>query len=90
MSWIKNRDKLHEAALSSIKSISKNKNISSRNGIASRPPSPNQATISSIPRSTKELAKWRGESDFQAFWYLFHKTSQRFLLLCQQDLSLMS
>ena len=74
MSWFKNRDKLHEAALSSIKSISKNKNISSRNGIASRPPSPNQATISSIPRSTKELAKWRGESDFQAFWYLFHKT----------------
>ena len=74
MSWVKNRDKLHEAALSSIKSISKNKNISSRNGIASRPPSPNKATISSIPRSTKELAKWRGESDFQAFWYLFHKT----------------
>ena len=74
MSWVKNRDKLHEAALSSIKSISKNKNISSRNGIASRPPPPNQATISSIPRSTKELAKWRGESDFQAFWYLFHKT----------------
>ena len=74
MSWVKNRDKLHEAALSSIKSISKNKNISSKNGIASRPPSPNQATISSIPRSTKELAKWRGESDFQAFWYLFHKT----------------
>ena len=74
MSWVKNRDKLHEAALSSIKSISKNKNISSRNGIASRPPSTNQATISSIPRSTKELAKWRGESDFQAFWYLFHKT----------------
>ena len=74
MSWVKNRDKLHEAALSSIKSISKNKNISSRNGITSRPPSPNQATISSIPRSTKELAKWRGESDFQAFWYLFHKT----------------
>ena len=74
MSWVKNRDKLHEAALSSIKSISKNKNICSKNGIASRPPSPNQATISSIPRSTKELAKWRGESDFQAFWYLFHKT----------------
>ena len=74
MSWVKNRDKLHEAALSSIKSISKNKNISSRNGIASRPPSSDQAIISSIPRSTKELAKWRGESDFQAFWYLFHKT----------------
>ena len=74
MSWVKNRDKLHEAALSSIKSISKNKNITSKTGIASRPPSPDQATISSIPRSTKELARWRGESDFQAFWYLFHKT----------------
>ena len=38
MSWVKHRDKLHEAALSSIKSISKNKNISSKNGIPQRPP----------------------------------------------------
>jgi len=74
MSWVKHRDKLHEAALSSIKSISRNKNISSKNGIPQRPPSPNQATLTSAPRSTKDLPSWRGEADFQSFWYLFHKT----------------
>ena len=73
MGWIKNRDRLHEAALSSIKSITKKKDLSSKNGIAQRPPSLNQATISSTPRSTKELPSWRGEADFQSFWHLFHK-----------------
>jgi len=73
MSWVKHRDKLHEAALSSIKSISKNKNISSKNGIPQRPPTLNQAALTSAPRSTKDLPSWRGEADFQAFWYLFHK-----------------
>ena len=73
MGWIKNRDRLHEAALSSIKSITKKKNLSSKNGIAQRPPSLNQATISSTPRSTKDLPSWRGEADFQSFWHLFHK-----------------
>jgi cobaltochelatase CobT len=73
MGWIKNRDRLHEAALSSIKSITKKKDLSSKNGIAQRPPSLNQATISSTPRSTKDLPSWRGETDFQSFWHLFHK-----------------
>jgi len=45
MGWVKNRDRLHEAALSSIKSISKKKEISSKNGIAQRPPLLNQASI---------------------------------------------
>ena len=36
MGWVKNRDRLHEAALSSIKSISKKKEMSSKNGIAQR------------------------------------------------------
>ena len=31
MGWIKNRDKLHEASLASIKAISNNKNITSKN-----------------------------------------------------------
>jgi len=74
MSWVKHRDKLHEAALSSIKSISKIKTITSKNGIPQRPPSFNQAILTSTPRSTKDLPSWRGEADFQAFWYLFHKT----------------
>ncbi len=73
MAWVKNRDRLHEAALSSIKSIAKKKDLSSKNGIAQRPPSLNQATISLTPRSTKDLPSWRGETDFQSFWYLFHK-----------------
>ena len=73
MSWVKHRDKLHEAALSSIKSISNIKTITSKNGIPQRPPSFNQAILTSAPRSTKDLPSWRGEADFQAFWYLFHK-----------------
>ena len=73
MSLVKHRDKLHEAALSSIKSISKIKTITSKNGIPQRPPSFNQAILTSAPRSTKDLPSWRGEADFQAFWYLFHK-----------------
>ena len=72
MGWVKNRDRLHEAALSSIKSISKKKEISSKNGIAQRPPLLTQASISSTPRSTKDLPSWRGETDYQSFWYLFH------------------
>ena len=73
MGWVKNRDRLHEAALSSIKSIAKKKDLSSKNGIAQRPPSLNKATISQAPRSTKDLPSCRGETDFQSFWYLFHK-----------------
>ena len=33
-----------------------------------------------VPRSFKDLNKWRGESDFQAFWHLFHKKSKDFQL----------
>src|SRR6056300_1236165 len=77
MGWVKNRDRLHEAALSSIKSISKKKEISSKNGIAQRPPLLNQASISSTPRSTKDLPSWRGETDFQSFWYLFHEEKNK-------------
>ena len=73
MGWIKNRDKLHEASLASIKAISNNKSIISKNGIAQRPPLPEQASLSSTPRSTKDLSSWRGESDFQAFWFTYHK-----------------
>ena len=73
MSWVKHREKLHEAALSSVKSISKIKTITSKNGIPQRPPAQNLATLTSAPRSSKDLPSWRGEADFQAFWYLFHK-----------------
>ena len=83
MAWIKNRDRLHEAALSSVKAIAKRKDLSSKTGISQRPPSPGQAIISSIPRSTKDLAAWRGESDFQAFWYQYHKNTSELALNLQ-------
>ena len=73
MGWNKNRDKLHEAAFSSVKAISKNKGLTSSNGLSQRPPIEKNIVIPSPPRSSKDLNKWRGESDFQAFWHLFHK-----------------
>jgi len=73
MAWTKNRDRLHEAAISAVKAISKNKKLNSNTGIYQRPPSGNNIIFSSAPRSTKDLSKWRGESDFQAFWHKFHK-----------------
>ena len=76
MGWIKNRERLFEAAASSIKAIANNKNITSKNGIAQRPPSVNQVAISSTPRSSKDIHSWRGESDFQAFWHLYHKQTK--------------
>ena len=83
MAWIKNRDRLHEAALSSVKAIAKRKDLTSKIGISQRPPGSGQAIISSIPRSTKDLAAWRGESDFQAFWYQYHKNTSEVALNLQ-------
>ena len=76
MAWTKNRDKLHEAAISTVKAISKNKKLTSNKGLFQRPPSGTSIIYSAVPRSTKELPKWRGESDFQAFWHKFHKNNK--------------
>ena len=75
MSWTKKRERLHEAAVSTIRAISKNKKISSNTGLSQRPPTSNHVALPNVPRSFKDLNKWRGESDFQAFWHLFHKKS---------------
>ena len=32
--------------------------------------------IPSVPRSFNDLNKWRGESDYQAFWHLYHNTQK--------------
>ena len=37
------------------------------------PPVEKNVIIPSAPRSKKDLNKWRGESDYQAYWHLFHK-----------------
>ena len=80
MGWTKNRDKLHEAAISTIRAISKNKKISSNTGLSQRPPTSNHIVVPAVPRSVKNIYEWRGESDFQAFWFLFHKNSKEFPL----------
>ena len=80
MGWTKNRDKLHEAAISTIRAISKNKQISSNTGLSQRPPTSNHIVVPTVPRSVKNIYEWRGESDFQAFWFLFHKNSKDFPL----------
>ena len=80
MGWTKNREKLHEAAISTIRAISKNKEISSNIGLSQRPPTSNHIVVPSVPRSIKNIYQWRGESDFQAFWFLFHKNTKDFPL----------
>ena len=72
MKWLKRRESLHEASVSSLKAISQHKDISSRIGSPLRPPSKNLAQISPVPRSSRNLDVWRAESDFQAFWIKFH------------------
>jgi cobaltochelatase CobT len=73
MNWKKRREMLHEAGISSLKAISNNKEIQTKIGSPSRPPQFNEAKISPVPRSSKKLNAWRAESDFQAFWHIFHK-----------------
>ena len=80
MAWTKNRDKLHEAAISTVKAISKNKKLTSNKGLFQRPPSGTNIIYSAVPRSTKDLSKWRGESDFQAFWHKYHKKNKEMAL----------
>ena len=80
MSWTKRRERLHEAAVSTIRAISNNKKISSNTGLSQRPPTSNHVALPNVPRSFKDLNKWRGESDFQAFWHLFQKKSKDFQL----------
>ena len=80
MSWTKKRERLHEAAVSTIRAISNNKKISSNTGLSQGPPTSDHVALPNVPRSFKDLNKWRGESDFQAFWHLFHKKSKDFQL----------
>ena len=80
MSWTKNRDKLYEAGVSTLRAISKNKKITSKTGISQRPPTSVNISLPNVPRSSKDIYKWRGESDFQAFWHLFHEKTRDFQL----------
>ena len=65
MGWTKNRDKLHEAAISTIRAISKNKQISSNTGLSQRPPTSNHIVVPAVPRSVKNIYEWRVNLTFK-------------------------
>ena len=73
MAWVKDRENLHIAAISSAKAISKNKELASKNISSNRSPSLGQISLTSAPRSSAKVSAWRGEADFQAFWNLYHQ-----------------
>ena len=73
MAWVKDRENLHIAAISSAKAISKNKELASKNTSSNRSPSLGQISLTSAPRSSAKVSAWRGEADFQAFWNLYHQ-----------------
>ena len=75
MSWIKDREEFKEATLSTARAVSKNPNLESSSQAPARPPSLSQSQISLNypPRSSTKVNSWRGEADFQAFWFAFHQ-----------------
>ena len=73
MSWIKDREEFKQAALSTIKAISKEKDLLTNSKPSNRPPLTSEISLSHPPRSSTQINAWRGEADFQAFWHVFHK-----------------
>ena len=76
MSWIKDREEFKQAALSTIRAVSKNSNLENTSQNPSRPPSLSNIALNYPPRSSKQINSWRGEADFQAFWHAFHKDNE--------------
>ena len=73
MSWVKDREEFKQAALSTVRAVSKNSNLESASQASSRPPPLSQISLHYPPRSSAQVDSWRGEADFQAFWHAFHK-----------------
>ena len=73
MSWVKNREEFKQAALSTVKAISKEKDLITNSKPSNRPPLTSEISLSHPPRSSTQINAWRGEADFQAFWHVFHK-----------------
>ena len=73
MSWHHKRKFLQIAGESTAKAISKSKDLSIEEKSPERIPQSNKLNIDQPPNSRKQLNKWRGEIDSQAFWNLFHK-----------------
>jgi len=73
MSWVKDREEFKQAALSTVRAVSKNSNLESASQASSRPPPLSQISLHYPPHSSAQVGSWRGEADFQAFWHAFHK-----------------
>ena len=73
MSWIKDREEFKQAALSSARAITRDKELNGSSQASSRPPTSKQISLNHPPRSSAQVSAWRGESDFQTFWHGLHK-----------------
>ena len=73
MSWIKDREEFKQAALSSARTIAKDKELQGTSQASNRPPTSSQISLNHPPRSSTQVSAWRGESDFQTFWHSLHK-----------------
>ena len=77
MSWQHKRKFLQTAGESTAKAISRSKDLFIEAKSPERIPQSNKLNIDQPPNSRKQLNKWRGEIDSQAFWNLFHKESPK-------------
>ena len=79
MSWQHKRKFLQTAGESTAKAISKSKDLLIEAKSPERIPQSNKLNIDQPPNSRRQLNKWRGEIDSQAFWNLFHKESPKMI-----------
>ena len=79
MSWQHKRKFLQTAGESTAKAISKSKDLLIEAKSPERIPQSNRLNIDQPPNSRRQLNKWRGEIDSQAFWNLFHKESPKMI-----------
>ena len=79
MSWQHKRKFLQTAGESTAKAISKSKDLLIEAKSPERIPQLNRLNIDQPPNSRRQLNKWRGEIDSQAFWNLFHKESPKMI-----------
>ena len=60
MSWIKDREEFKQAALSSARSIARDKELNGSSQASSRPPTSKQISLNHPPRSSAQVSAWRG------------------------------
>ena len=79
MTWQHKKKFLQTAGESTAKAISKSKDLLIEAKSPERIPQSNRLNIDQPPNSRRQLNKWRGEIDSQAFWNLFHKESPKMI-----------